>query len=255
MFSNITGEWPKHHRFILASCDETYFNDYFPRFYKTFKEHWAMPIHVHVIDPSDESLLKLESLDVTYTYCNTNIFDWQMAVDTFKDGKVFTQEDSTIRQWLYECYCQCQRFVVLGSNMQEQSVIVADVDAYALRKPSDDDLKMLFKATAFSTHNTRLMATFCHFSPLHKNIVEKVAKLITDTLSTKFVLGMDQIALKQMFRKTTNVTLLNDTNWIRHWDVKNSLDLKKHNSCLIYHEKGTRGKQKGLQTQWTDIGL
>ena len=39
------------------------------------------------------------------------------------------------------------------------------------------------------------------------------------------------------------------------YDVKTEEDVKQHNKCLIYHEKGTRGKNKPVETTWTDIGL
>ena len=55
MFNDVIGNWPTHERFILTSCDEEYLNKYFPRFYKTFTEKWQLPIHVHVIDPSQQS--------------------------------------------------------------------------------------------------------------------------------------------------------------------------------------------------------
>ena len=41
--------------------------------------------------------------------------------------------------------------------------------------------------------------------------------------------------------------------WIRHLDVKTADDLNEHNKCLIYHEKGTRGKGKGISITWNHI--
>jgi len=41
--------------------------------------------------------------------------------------------------------------------------------------------------------------------------------------------------------------------WIRHFDNRTESDAVKHNQCLIYHEKGTRGKIKTVETTWTDI--
>jgi hypothetical protein len=72
MFNHVIGDWPTHERFILTSCDDKYFDQYFPRFYKTYKEHWHLPIHVHIIDPSDISMQRLDKLDVSYTHCTTD---------------------------------------------------------------------------------------------------------------------------------------------------------------------------------------
>ena len=58
--------------------------------------------------------------------------------------------------------------------------------------------------------------------------------------------------LKQTF-KTLPYNNLKHGEWIRHLDVKTDHDVNEHNKCLIYHEKGTRGKLKTVETTWTDI--
>ena len=100
MFKDVIGDWPTLERFILTSCDDKYFEQYFPRFYKTYKQHWQLPIHVHIIDPSATSLQRLDKLDVTYTHCTT--------------------DKSVLRfPYSYETYCQAQRFILLGNNLLE----------------------------------------------------------------------------------------------------------------------------------------
>ena len=107
---------------------------------------------------------------------------------------------------------------------------------------------------AFTEYNGRLMATFCNFH--HSKRAQalesaiKMQKLIEDTDT----IGVDQLVIKQMF-KALPYNNLKHCEWIRHLDVKTEQDLEQHNQCLIYHEKGTRGKNNGIQVQWTDIGL
>jgi len=236
MFKNVLGDWPMHDRFILTSCDDRYFEQYFPRFYKTYKEHWRLPIHVHIIDPSHTSIQRLEKLDLSYTHCTT-------------DPAVLKGPYS------YLTYCQAQRFILLGHNLLEnQSVIVTDVDSYALREPSQQQRHTLESDMAFTEYNGRLMATFCNFH--HSKRAQalesaiKMQKLIEDTDT----IGVDQLVIKQMF-KALPYNNLKHCEWIRHLDVKTEHDLEQHNQCLIYHEKGTRGKNNGIQVQWTDIEL
>jgi len=127
MFKEVIGEWPTCDEFILTSCDEKYLNKFFPRFYKTFTEKWQLPVHVHVIDPTDQTLQRLDRLGISHTYCKTRneILKWPYA---------------------YETYCQAQRFILLGHHVQSnQHVIVADVDAYALRQPSESQHQHLIK--------------------------------------------------------------------------------------------------------------
>ena len=256
MFEHVLGDWPKHDRFILVSCDEKYLNKYFPRFYKTFTKCWNLPIHVHVIDPTDKSLVRLKRLGVTHTWCHTTQHDWPSEIRKFRaTHKEKKQSDTVVKQWLYECYCQCQRFVLLANNMTvPQSVLVLDVDAYAQLQPSKADTNFLYRKTCFTEHNNRLMATLCHFHCMDIDNIKKMGKLITEQLRREFVIGMDQKAIKNVFGDKQNLNILGN-RWIRHHDAKTPEAIAAHNWCLIYHEKGMRGKDKGPKVKWTDIEL
>lgn len=234
MFKEVIGEWPTCDEFILTSCDEKYLNKFFPRFYKTFTEKWQLPVHVHVIDPTDQTLQRLDRLGISHTYCKTRneILKWPYA---------------------YETYCQAQRFILLGHHVQSnQHVIVADVDAYALRQPSESQHQHLIKDMAFTTYNGRLMATFCHFHPSRQIEAFLAARSMEDHITNSDMIGIDQKVIKQIFGSLP-YTELHSGEWIRHLDVKTDDDLHQHNQCLIYHEKGTRGKNKTVGTTWTDI--
>jgi len=234
MFNNVIGDWPTHERFILTSCDDRYFDQYFPRFYKTYKEHWQLPIHVHIIDPSDISIQRLDELDLSYTHCTTNT-----AVLKFP--------------YSYETYCQAQRFILLGHNLlANQSVIVADVDSYALREPNETQKHTVESDMAFTEYNGRLMATFCNFHHSKRTSAKEAAIEMQRLIEDTDTIGVDQLVLKQTFKEQTHNNLQHGV-WIRHLDVKTDADLQQHNQCLIYHEKGSRGKNKTVDTTWKDI--
>ena len=236
MFEQVIGDWPQHDRFILTSCDTKYFNQYFPRFYSTYSEHWDLPIHVHIIDPSADSLAKLKQLKLSFTHCKTN-----PAILKFP--------------YSYETYCQAQRFILLGHNLtKKQSVIVADVDSYSLRRPSNKQQNLLKSDMAFTEYNGRLMATFCNFHYGRRQQAKKAAVKMTKLITESDMIGVDQFVIKEIFSKYS-YNRLQHRVWIRHLDVKTKQDLSHHNKCLIYHEKGTRGKGKGIKVSWTDIGL
>ena len=236
MFKDVIGDWPMHERFILTSCDDKYFDQYFPRFYKTYKEYWALPIHVHIIDPSEVSISRLKKMDASYTLCNT---------------------DPAVLKWPYSylTYCQAQRFVLLGHNLlANQSVTVADVDSYALKNPTESQKHVLESDMAFTKYNGRLMATFCNFHHNRKSQALQSAIKMQELIEQSDTIGVDQFVIKQIFERYPYNNLKHG-EWIRHRDVKTKEDLKKHKDCLIYHEKGTRGKNKGVKVTWTDIGL
>ena len=84
MFENIKGDWIKQNRLILCSCDEKYFKIYFQRFYTSFKDKWQLPIHVHIIDPSKQSLKWLNDENISHTWCNTDSYNWSETINKFK---------------------------------------------------------------------------------------------------------------------------------------------------------------------------
>ena len=236
MFEQVIGDWPSHKRFILTSCDTKYFDQYFPRFFKTYSEHWSLPIHVHIIDPTQNARYRLDRLPVSYTHCVTD-----KSVLKFP--------------YSYETYCQAQRFILLGHKMlEEQSVIVADVDSYALRTPNDIQKQTLGSDMAFTQYNNRLMATFCNFHHSRRSHAKKAAVRMKELIMNTDTIGVDQLVIKEVFKKFSYNNLPH-RQWIRHHDVKTEIDKAMHNQCLIYHEKGTRGKGKGIKVEWTDIEL
>ena len=83
MFENIKGDWIKQDRLILCSCDERYFKIYFQRFYTSFKDKWQLPIHVHIIDPSKQSLKWLNDENISHTWCNTDSYNWSETINKF----------------------------------------------------------------------------------------------------------------------------------------------------------------------------
>ena len=234
MFKDVIGDWPTHERFILTSCDERYFERYFPRFYKTYSEHWQLPIHVHIIDPTQTSRYRLDRLPVSYTHCTTD-----KSVLKFP--------------YSYETYCQAQRFILLGHNLlANQSVIVADVDSYALRGPNETQRQTVESDMAFTEYKGRLMATFCNFHHSKRTSAKEAATEMQRLIEDTDTIGVDQLVIKEIF-KTLPYNNLKHEEWIRHFDNRTESDAKKHNQCLIYHEKGTRGKIKTVETTWTDI--
>ena len=236
MFKDVIGDWPTHEKFILTSCDAKYFDQYFPRFYKTFTQHWGLPIHVHIIDPTQNARYRLDRLPVSYTFCTTD-----KSVLKFP--------------YSYVTYCQAQRFILLGHNLlRNQSVIVADVDSYALREPNDHQRNLVHSDMAFTEYNGRLMATFCNFHHSRQSSAKEASLRMQTLIEDTDVIGVDQLVLKEIFKKLP-FNILKHGEWIRHLDVKTKKDFAEHGKCLIYHEKGCRGKGKGLDTQWTDIGL
>ena len=250
MFDKVKGNWIKDSRYILCSCDERYFKFYFKKFSTTFQTHWDLPIHLHLIDPSEQSLKWLEQEQMSYTWCDTSEYNWQKEIKKFAEVTNRQNDDPVrVKQWLYESYTQCQRFVLLGFNMRsDQSVIVVDVDAYAQKTPTRKDKKSLYEQTAFSTHNGRLMATFCHFHANDLVAVRNVAQYILDRIKISHLeIGLDQKALAYAFDKIPITKL--DKEWIRHYDVKDDTDIALHSRCLVYHEKGLRGKD--FSKTWT----
>lgn len=252
MFDSIKGKWPKHNKFIMCSCDSKYFNKFFPRFYQTFSKHWKLPIHVHLIDPTKVDLQRLDTLSVSHTYCTTQEYDWSKSIKMFKFAfpGYALKPDSTVREWLYECYCQCQRFVVMGSHIHKsQSVCIADVDCYAINRPNKKEIKHLFSNTSLSLYKGRIMATFGNYNGKDKDLFESIKNEIISTSENSFVIGLDQKVLKKVLYKEMDKFTTLSTKYIWHDDVHGN----DHDKCLVFHQKGTRGKNQEVKVGWTDI--
>ena len=131
-------------------------------------------------------------------------------------------------------------------------MIVADVDSYALSEPNQTQRHTVESDMAFTEYNGRLMATFCNFHHSRRKDAKEAALKMQQLIEDTDTIGVDQLVLKQVF-KSLPYNNLKHGEWIRHLDVKTDADLIEHGKCLIYHEKGTRGKLKTVETTWTDI--
>ncbi len=98
------------------------------------------------------------------------------------------------------------------------------------------------------------MATFCNFHGNRKDEAFEAAKLMEDMIENTSTVGVDQKVIKKIFGKISYKELTHG-EWIRHWDVKSAVDQELHDKCLVYHQKGCRGKDQGRKIEWTDIGL
>jgi len=190
-------------------------------------------------------------MDVSYTWCRTQ----KQIIDTCVANFPKHVDEDTRRDWFLATYYQAKRFIALGERMNsEQSVIVADVDCYAQKTPSEAQKELIFKDMAFTTYKNKLMATFCHLHHGRLDEIRQMSKDMIKMLEHTHNMGIDQKVIKAVFGALP-YTELPMGEWIRHYDVKSEADKRAHENCLVYHEKGTRGKNKPVETTWTDIGL
>ena len=98
------------------------------------------------------------------------------------------------------------------------------------------------------------MATFCNFHYSKRSQAKVSAIMMQELIENTDRIGVDQLVLTEIFQNLP-FNNLKHGEWIRHYDVKQEWQKKEHDKCLIYHEKGSRGKDKGIKIKWTDIGL
>ena len=60
--TEIQGQWPTADRFVLASCDSVYFDQFADRFVKRFRKRLGMPIHLHLINPTQTTVSRQGSV-------------------------------------------------------------------------------------------------------------------------------------------------------------------------------------------------
>jgi len=246
MFSkyHIKGRWPTSERFVFASCDNTYFDQFAERFEKSFKQHFDLPVHLHLINPQTEQMMLCSQWGVTYTYNHIDDGLYKERVDAVKKSKPDISDEVANRE-VYWGFCQAIRFWMLGQYQTEkQNIVVADIDCVAVQKPTNLQWQDLFAKTQFSKHYDRVMATFCMFTGDNLQQTKEFADWIENyDKETGIRNGVDQLAMAKIFTKPNRLP----NGWISHEDTKDEQSIKrKIKANIVFHSKGTRGKSIDL---------
>jgi len=246
MFSkyHIKGSWPKAEKFVFASCDNTYFDQFADRFQKSFKKHFDLPVHLHLINPQTEQMMLCSKWGVTYTFNHIDNGQYQQRVDAVKNHQLI-KSDEVAKRSVYWGFCQAIRFWMLGQYQTDrQNVVVADIDCVAVRKPSDLQWQQLFAKTQFSKYYDRIMATFCVFTGANLQQTKQFSDWIADyDKQTGIRNGVDQFAMYKVFTEPNRLP----NGWISHEDTKNVKSIKrKINANIVFHSKGTTAKSIDL---------
>ena len=240
---DIHGTWPTHPRFIMASSDSTYFDQFADRFCPSFTKQCGLPVHLHLINPTKTQIALCESWRVSWTCNYLDPFQMQKRIRAVQKTQKLTNEVSH-RSVLWG-FCQAVRFWLLGKYQSaHQDVVLADIDCVAVQTPSTEQLDQLFSCTQFSIHNNRTMATFCAFAGKQLAQTQQLAHWIEQYDHDHGIRNaVDQLALKECI---INPSVL-PTGWISHEDTPTAesvLHKVKHN--IVFHSKGTRGKSIDL---------
>lgn len=237
----ISGNWPSGRHVVMTVVDRGFYQRFFTRWYDSFHRQFGLPLHVHIVDPTPEQqVTSLPALTVTWE--NTSRYEWSSMLPRYsdKDIPVHTQYHA-----VYEWYCQSIRYYIVHHMLQRlQSVIVTDADAVALRKPEKHVLNELCKKSQFSKAKGRVYANFCN---IHKDDLAQAQELATQI--KKGCLsgskdGNDQVCLKNVFDSYPEMA----SGWTDQNDITDKIFLDSKLKNIVFHAKGTRGKDFKLPT-------
>ena len=93
------------------------------------------------------------------------------------------------------------------------------------------------------------MATFGNYNGRHKDLFNTIKNEILSTSKNSFVIGLDQKVLKNVLYNQLGLFTTLSTKYIWHDDVHGN----DQDKCLVFHQKGTRGKNQEDKVKWTDI--
>jgi len=240
---DIHGTWPTHPRFIMASSDSTYFDQFADRFCPSFTKQFGLPVHLHLIDPTETQIALCESWRVSWTCNYLDPYVMQKRIRAVEKEQQATSDIA--KQSVLWGFCQAVRFWLLGSlQTDQQSVVVADIDCAAVQKPTPAQIDQLFSSTQFSIYKGRTMATFCAFAGQQLLQTQQLAQWIEQyDHKTGIRNAVDQLALKKCISNPTALP----AGWISHEDTPTDKSvLRKVNRNIIFHSKGTRGKSINL---------
>lgn len=233
---NIKGNWPDKNKdvIVLTACDRDYYHMFFQRWFDGFYK-WPVSLHIHLIDvPSTDFPKQFEN--ITFTHESTVDWDWTNMKRRY--------DKHDITQWkkykaTYEWYCQSIRYYLLHRVLKSsRSVIVTDVDAVALRTPSQAEFDQLTSKTQFNLHKNRLYANFCNINQQDLSRTVELAKEIKRGCLIGSSDGNDQVALKKVFSNPVSMAEC----WTDQEDINNEELLKKKMEKIVFHAKGSRGK-------------
>jgi hypothetical protein len=240
---DIHGTWPTHSQMVLASCDARYFDLFADRFSSSFQKRLGLPVHLHLINPTETQITLCEQWTVSYTaeYLSPYAVDRrvQWCIRNRNKNQELAHDD------VMAGYSQAIRFWLLGKYQQpDQSVIVSDIDAVAVQSPTHEQLSALCSHTQFSIYKDRTMATFCVFAGSTLIQTQELSQWIDTYDQQKSIHNaVDQLALK----KCIPYPMALPAGWISHDDTPTDKSvLRKINGNIIFHSKGTRGKSIDL---------
>lgn len=231
----IQGTWPDAATTVVfTACDHAYHTDFFERWRKGFSQ-WPVHLHLHAVDvPRSQLPLGVEGLTVTHE--DTTHWDWTAMKRRY--------DPLQTPQWrkyraTYEWYCQSIRYYLAHKLLEHcENVIVTDVDAVALRTPTPPQLQVLCRDTQFNVRNSRLYANFCNIHSRDMAQARALAVEIKDNCLIGSAAGNDQAALKKIFKQPRRM----DDCWTDQEDINDPRLLDEKLKKIVFHAKGTRGK-------------
>jgi len=238
----IEGQWPTHRRFVMAGGDSIFVERYGPRWARSWGRHWQLPLHLHLVDPTDHALEQARSLAGTVT--------WNRLDPEWTRGEIEHFAHRTQRQdrpdqardiWLVGIY-QVARFWVTGHLIgPEQQVIMTDLDACATQPPNPEWLQDLYRQTGFQKYKNRLMATFGCASGAQRHQWREYSRRLEEMLAN----GQGNHSMDQLLLRTVFSTAINrlQHQWCCHQDLADQTVEQRWQLFPVFHLKGTRGKK------------
>lgn len=238
---SMRGVWPNGQKTVVSTaCDREYYNRFFERWYDGFSK-WPVHLHLHAVDvPAHQ--LPSQGSGITVTHERTVDWDWTRMKRRYDALEVpeWVKHKAT-----YEWYCQSIRYFMVPALLERcTSVIVTDVDAVALLVPTDRQLRLLTANTQFNIHNNRLYANFCHIHRDDLRAAQELSRTIKQGCMAGEKSGNDQIALKKVFTSPRRM----DSCWTDQEDINDPDIVERKMQKIVFHAKGTRGKNFRLPT-------
>lgn len=143
MIPELHGKMTSADTVIFTAADENYFNQYAKYLIKSAKQHLNFPVHIHLYNPSEESLIWCKINDVSTSY---EYFDVDSLQPTFEKWVVDQVSEENIRKKnhmikdptdharlkneILKTYYACTRFIRLSQLLEKPTyVLMLDTDS------------------------------------------------------------------------------------------------------------------------------
>jgi hypothetical protein len=203
--------------FIYTACDEVYFDDFAKILINSIKSNTSESVHIHIFNPRPEQIEFCQSNNLSFTYENISIENFQPAANKWNIVPVDPVRknnydrtlnamskggDKSILERIQKTYFACARFIRLAEIIENHSVLSIDVDAVVRKNIPKLSFEKDFYIHYITGKRARYLAGGLFLNPKGKQFIKDYSNLLRSEIEKDDLhWGIDQDVLDYIVPK------------------------------------------------------